>query len=130
MGRFRFSLDTRMERIGGVVFRRARTLVKNLQDDRDAAAHRVEMEQLKAERAQAKADRLAKIDARIDSLRTKLENTIERQRVKMQMREREREARIQALQAKADQAQGAIRRCQEARIAAVRRDYEEKPALG
>jgi uncharacterized membrane protein len=123
-------LDTRMERIGGVVFRRARTLVKNLQEDRDAAAHRVEMEQLKTERAQARADRLAKIDARIDSLRAKLENAIERKRVKMQMHEREREARIQALQAKADQAQGAIRRRQEDRIAAVRRDYEEKAALG
>jgi uncharacterized membrane protein len=123
-------LDTRMEQIGGVVFRRARTLVKNTQDDRDAAAHRVEMEQLKAERAQAKADRLAKIDAKIDSLRAKLEKAIERKRVKMQMREREREARVQALKAKADQSQGEVRRRQEARIAEVRRDYAEKVAVG
>jgi hypothetical protein len=123
-------LDTRMERIGGVVFRRDRTLVKNLQADRDAAAHRVEMEQLKAERAQARADRLSKIDAKIDSLRAKLENAIERERIKMQIREREREARIQALKAKAERSQGAIRRRQEARITEVRRDYAEKAALG
>jgi hypothetical protein len=123
-------LDTRMERIGGVVFRRARSLVKNLQADRDAAAHRVEMEQLQAERAQARAERLAKIDAKIDSLRARVENAIEREHIKMQMREREREARIEALQAKADQAQGAIRRRQEDRIAAVRRDYADKAALG
>ena len=121
-------LDTRVEQIGGVVFRRPRSAVKDTQDDRDAAAHRAEMEQLKAERAQARADRLAKIDAKIDSLRTKLENAIERKRVKMQLREREREARIETLKAKADQSQGEIRQRQEARIAEVRRDYEEKAA--
>jgi uncharacterized membrane protein len=123
-------LDTRMEQIGGVVFRRTRTLVENTQDDRDAAAHRAEMEQLKAERAKAKADRLAKIDAKIDSLRAKLERAIERKRVKMQLRQREREARIQSLKAKAGQSQGEIRRRQEARIAEVRRDYAEKAAAG
>ncbi|MGB7720584.1 MAG: DUF1269 domain-containing protein [Bryobacteraceae bacterium] len=123
-------LDTRMERIGGVVFRRARTLVKNLQADRDAAAHRVEMEQLKAERAQAKADRLTKIDAKIDSLRARLETSLERRRFKMQLRQQQREAKIRALQAKAEKAEGEIRRRREARIAELRRDYEEKPALG
>ena len=123
-------LDTRMERIGGVVFRRARTLVKNLQADRDAAAHRVEMEQLKAERAQARAGRLAKIDAKIDNLRARLETALSRRRFKMQLRQQQREAKVRALQAKADKAEGEIRRRQEARIAELRRDYEEKPALG
>ena len=123
-------LDTRVEAIGGVVFRRARTLVKDLQDDRDAADHRAEMEQLKAERAQAKADRLAKIDAKIDSLRVKLENAIERKRLKMQLHEQEREARVQALKAKANQSRGELRRRQEARIAEVRRDYAERVAVG
>ena len=123
-------LDTRMERIGGVVFRRARSLVKNLQADRDAAAHRVEMEQLKAERAQARGERLAKIDAKIDNLRARLETALERRRFKMQLRQQQREAKIRALQAKADKAEGEIRRRQEARIAELRRDYEEKPALG
>ena len=123
-------LDTRMEQIGGVVFRRARDLVKDTQDDRDAAAHRAEMEQLKAERAQARADRLTKIDAKIDSLRAKLENAIERKRIKMQLRQRERETQIQTLKAKADHSQGEIRRRQEDRIAEVRRDYVEKAAAG
>jgi|SRR5271157_309876 len=123
-------LDTRMERIGGVVLRRARTLVKNLQDDRDAAAHRVEMEQLQAERAQARGERLAKIDAKIDNLRARLETALERRRFKMQLRQQQREAEIRALQAKADKAEGEIRRRQEARIAELRRDYEEKSALG
>jgi uncharacterized membrane protein len=123
-------VDARMEEIGGVVFRRARTLVKDTQEDRDAAAHRAEMEQLKAERAQARSDRLAKIDARIDHLRAKLEAAIERKRVKMQLRQQEREAKIQALQKRADQSEGAVRESQEARIADLRRDYAEMKARG
>jgi uncharacterized membrane protein len=121
-------LDTRMEQLGGVVLRRVRTLVKNTQDDRDAAAHKAEMEELKAERQQARADRLAKIDARIDHLRARMEAAIERKRTKMHAREQEREARIKALQAKANQTDGELRQRQEARIAAVRHEYAEKAA--
>jgi len=123
-------LDTRMESVGGVVFRRERAIVETTQEDIDAAAHQAEMERLKVERAQARSDRLEKIDATIDHLRTKLENAIERKRVKMRLREQEREAKIQALQAKASQAEGEVRRRQEARIAELRRDYAEKAAAG
>jgi len=123
-------LDTRMERIGGVVFRRMRTYVQTTQHDLDAAAHRAEMDQLKAERAQARTDRLSKIDARIDHLRARLENAIERKRASMRAREQQREDRIDALQEKARQSNGDIRRRQEARIAALRRDYAERTAAG
>lgn len=121
-------LDTRMEQIGGVVFRRTRSEVKRMHHDHDVAAHRAEMEQLKAERAQTRSDRLAKIDATIDALRKKLESATERDRSKMLFRQDQRDTRIQALKAKADQSQGEIRRRLEARIAEVRRDYEEKAA--
>jgi uncharacterized membrane protein len=119
-------VDTQMERVGGVVFRRTLKQVKTTQDDRDAAAHTAEIEQLQAERAEASADRLAKIDAKIDSLRTKLENAIEHKRAKMQLRQQQRESKIRILQTKADQAEGEIRRRQQARIAELRRDYAEK----
>jgi len=123
-------LNTRMEQIGGVVFRRTRSEVKRMHHDHDVAAHRAEMEQLTAERAQARSDRLAKIDATIDALRKKLEMATERDRSQMLFRQNQREARIQALKAKADQLQGENRRRLEARIAEVRRDYEEKAAAG
>jgi hypothetical protein len=119
-------LDTRMEGIGGVVFRRTLTVEKATQEDRDAAAHRADIEDLKVQRAQARTDELAEIDAKIDKLRAKLENAIERKRTKMRSRQQQREARIRALQAKADQADGEFRRRQEARIAELRRDYAEK----
>jgi uncharacterized membrane protein len=122
-------LDTRMESIGGVVLRRTRSLVETTQDDRDAAAHRAEMEQLKAERAWTRSDRLEKIDDKIDRFRAKLENALERKRVKMRLRQQQRDAKIQALQTKADQAEGEVRRRQEARIAELRRDYADKAAV-
>jgi uncharacterized membrane protein len=121
-------LDIRMEEIGGVVFRRPRVEVKHMHHDHDVAAHRAEMEQLKAERAQARADRQAKIDARIDALRKKLEAALERDRQQMVSREKERDAKIKALKAKADQLQGENRRRLEARMAEVRRDYEQRAA--
>jgi uncharacterized membrane protein len=123
-------LDTRMERIGGVVFRRMRTFVETTEADLDAAAHKAEMDQLKAERAQAKADRLAKIDARIDHLRSKLQYAMERKRASAYARQRERDDRIEALQEKAKRSDGEIRRRQEARIAALRRDYAERTTAG
>jgi len=121
-------LDTEMEKIGGVVFRRARTEVKRMHHDRDVAAHQAEMEQLKAERAQARADRQAKIDARIDALRKKLADALERDRCKMLFQANLRKAKIQDLQVKADQSQGDIRRRLETRIANLRREYEERAA--
>jgi uncharacterized membrane protein len=123
-------LDSRMERIGGVVFRQTRTLAKTMQEDRDAAAHKAEMEQLKVERAQAKAERLGKIDARIDQLRVKMEDAIERKRVKVRAREREREEKIKALQAKANRAEGEVRRRHETEISELRHDYAEKVGVG
>jgi len=121
-------LDTEMEKIGGVVFRRARTEVKRMHHGRDVAAHRAEMEQLKVERAQARSDRLAKIDAKIEAVRKKLADALERQRCKILFQQSVREAKIQDLQVKADQSQGDIRRRLEARIDEVRREYEERAA--
>ena len=121
-------LDVRMEELGGVVLRRARSVVKITQHDHDVAAHQAEVDQLKAERQQARADGIAKIDAKIDQARAKLEAAIERRRTNMRANEDERDARIKALEARARQAKGEIRRRQEARIVELRRDYKEAAA--
>ena len=119
-------LDTRMEEIGGVVFRRARSEIKRTFHDRDVAAHRAAMEQLKAERAQARSARLSEIDAKIDALRKKLEDALERHQCDMLLRQNQRDAKIQALKAKADQSEEEIRRRLEARIAELQREYVQQ----
>jgi len=119
-------LDERMEPLGGVVFRRARGQVRSIHHDRDVAAHRAEMERLKAERAQANGERLDKIDAVLDRLGKKLERALRRERSNILRREEERDARIGALRAKADQSQEGIRQRLETRIAQLQREYEHQ----
>jgi len=122
-------LDTRIEKIGGVIFRRARSQVTQMHHDRDVAAHRAEMAQLKAERAQARADRFGKIDARLDQVGKKLERALLRERSHILLREEQRDARIRALKEKADQSQGEVRRRHEARIAEFQRESEQNARI-
>jgi len=119
-------LDTRMEALGGVVFRRTRGQVRRMHHDRDVAAHRAEMEQIKAERAQARAERLDKLDGQLDRIGTKLQRALLRERSNILLREEQRDARIRTLRAKADQSQGEVRRRLEARIAELEREYEQQ----
>jgi uncharacterized membrane protein len=119
-------LDARMEETGAAVFRQPRSEVVDAHLGLDPAADRAELERLKAERAQARSDHLAKIDARIEALRRKLEDALERDRRKMLLRQSQRSARIQTLQVKADGAQGEVRRRLEARISEFRRDHQEE----
>ena len=123
-------LDTRIEAIGGVIFRRSRGQARSMHRDCDVAAHRAEIEQLKAERAEATAERLGKIDAKLDLLGKKLERALLRERSNILQREQEREQRIRALRAKADQSQEEIRHRLEARIAELQRecDHQDKDA--
>lgn len=125
------SLDTRLRQLGGVVLRRhLRDVVEQSEKDLDTATHHADVEQLKAEEAQVRADDLAKIDAKIDHLRARLENAIEGRRTKMQLRREQREAKIKALQEKAARSEGEIQRRQQARIAELRHDYSAKMKAG
>src|SRR5262249_48479115 len=65
-------IDTRMEAIGGTVFRRALSDVEDTVDDEDIAAIKADMAQMKAEHAQARADRKAKLQEKINQLNSKL----------------------------------------------------------
>src|ERR1700687_4872487 len=63
--------DSRMEAVGGVVFRSLKSTVEDDQRARDVAELKEEIAQMKAEHAQARAERKAKLQARIDALSTK-----------------------------------------------------------
>jgi len=119
-------LDTRMEALGGVVFRRVRSHVKRMHHDLDVAAHRAELEQLKVERAQARAEHLGRIDAKIDRLGKKLERALLRERSNILLQEEERDARIRVLKAKAERSKEEVRRRIETRIAELQREYEQQ----
>jgi uncharacterized membrane protein len=94
-------VDTRMEAIGGTVFRRALSDVEDTVDDEDVAAIKADMAQMKAEHAQARADRKAKLQEKINQLNTKLQAHLEKAKEQRQAAEREAQIKVNILKAKA-----------------------------
>ena len=67
-------VDTRMEALGGMVFRRSLREVQKGLHDEDVAAMKADLAQMKQELSKAQAERKAKLKARIDELRSKIES--------------------------------------------------------
>src|SRR5215472_10957934 len=66
-------VDTRMEAIGGTVFRRALSEVKEQINEENVAAMKADLAQLKEEHAKAHADRKAKLQDKINQLDSKIQ---------------------------------------------------------
>jgi len=94
-------VDTRMEAIGGIVFRRALSDVEDTVDDEDVAAIKADMAQMKAEHAQARADRKAKLQDKINQLNSKLQAHLQKAKEQRQAAEREAQIKVDILKAKA-----------------------------
>ncbi len=94
-------VDTRMEAIGGTVFRRALKEVKHTVDDEEVAAMKADMAQMKAEQAKAHADRKAKLQEKINQLDSKIQARLEKNKEQRQAAERQAKAKVEILKAKA-----------------------------
>jgi uncharacterized membrane protein len=94
-------VDTRMEAIGGTVFRRALSQVSQTADDEDVAAMKADLAQIKAEHAQAHADHKAKLQEKINKLDSKLQTRLQMVKNKREAGMRQAEAKVQVLKAKA-----------------------------
>jgi len=66
-------VDTRMEKLGGTVFRRALWEVQDQIEDEDIAAMKADVAQFKSEMAKAHAERKATLQKKIDELQAKIE---------------------------------------------------------
>jgi uncharacterized membrane protein len=119
-------VDTRMEAVGGVVFRSLKSAIEDDLRARDVAELKQEIAQLKAEHAQAQAERKAKIQARIDSLNAKLQTKLEQAKQRSEQIKAETEAKVQALQNRAAKAQGDAKKAFNDRVAQIRGEYEER----
>jgi uncharacterized membrane protein len=118
-------VDTRMEGLGGVVFRASKRQVQDEQRARDVAALRAELDQLKIEQAQARAEQKAKLQARIDTLNAKLQHKLDGAKRRSEQIKSETDAKIQALQKKAAKAQGDVKAAMNARVERIREEYEQ-----
>jgi uncharacterized membrane protein len=94
-------VDTRMEAIGGTVFRRALADAKHTIHDENVAAMKADMAQMKAERAKAHADRKAKLQEKINQLDSKVQTQLQKAKERREAAERQAQAKVQVLKAKA-----------------------------
>jgi uncharacterized membrane protein len=94
-------VDTRMEAIGGTVFRRALSEVKQTVNDEDTAAMKADLAQIKAEHAKAHADRKAKLQEKINQLDSKIQAQLEKAKQRRQAAEAQAKAKVEMLKAKA-----------------------------
>jgi len=120
-------LDTRMESLGGVVYRTLKSTVREDQWKRENAAAKAELDQLKAEHAQAHADRKAKLQVQVERLSKRVEAKLQNAQARGQQITQEYQAKVHALQQRADREQGEAKAAVEARIAKLRSEYQIRP---
>jgi uncharacterized membrane protein len=94
-------VDTRMEAIGGTVFRRALSDAKHTIHDENVAAMKADLAQMKAERAKAHADRKGKLQEKINGLDSKIQAQLQKAKERREAAERQAQAKVQVLKAKA-----------------------------
>src|SRR5215471_18875822 len=71
-------VDTRMEAIGGTVYRRSVSEVKSQLHEENVASMKADLASMKAESAQAKADQKSKIQSKMDQLDGKIQAQMQR----------------------------------------------------
>ena len=122
-------LDLAMEKLGAEsLLRSPKASVEAAQRAREIATLRAEIEEYKAEQAHARAERKAKLQAKIDKLNAELDAKVEQAKLRAEQMKSETDAKVQALHKKAAKAQAAVKNSLNARAQQIRHDYEEKDA--
>ncbi len=94
-------VDTRMEAIGGLVFRRALSEVKHQVHEENVNSMKADMAQFKAEQAQAHADRKGKLREKINQLDSKIQTQLQQAKDRRGAKEREAQVKAKVLKVKA-----------------------------
>jgi len=122
-------VDTRMQAVGGVVFRRTRGEIVDAQIERDVVALKAELAELEAERERASGEAKAKLQAKIETAEAKLHAMGDSIKAKIEASQQEAEAKINSLQEQAAKAQGERKAKIEARIAELKADQKRRSEL-
>ena len=93
-------VDTRMEAIGGKVFRRALSEVADTVNKEDADAMKADLAQMKAEQAKAGAETKARLQEKISQLDSKIQSWEQKDRERTEAVERHAKAKLQLLKQK------------------------------
>ena len=101
-------VDTRMEAIGGTVFRRALSETRKTANEEEVAAMKADLAQMKAEHAKTHAEHKAKLQEKINQLDSKIQAQLQRAKDRRAAAEKEARAKVQILKAKAAAAKAKV----------------------
>jgi uncharacterized membrane protein len=121
-------VDTKIGRLGGLVFRRLRSEVVEDQLARERAAFDAELRQLQDELAQASADHKAALQKEIETVKSKIDVTRAQAKARALQVKNEMEAKVSALANQMRQASAREKARLEKRIAEVKADHEARSA--
>jgi uncharacterized membrane protein len=121
-------VDTRLGKLGGLVFRRLRSEVVEDQLVRESAAFEAELQQLEDELAQAAAEDKAELQKEIAAAKQKLEATRAQAEARQQQLKSEADAKIAAMREQMKQASERRKAQIEKRTVEVQADYAARSA--
>jgi hypothetical protein len=101
-------VDSRMEAIGGKVFRRALSAARKTSNEEEVAAMQADQAQMKAELAKAHADHKAKLQAKINQLDSQIDAHWQKVKESREAAERQAKAKVEILKAKAAAAKAKV----------------------
>jgi uncharacterized membrane protein len=119
-------VDTKMEALGGVVFRTTRMDIVDEQIERDNAALEVDLDELEAEYAQASAEAKKKLQLKIDATKAKMQASQNAMQARLEASQQETKAKIQSLQEQAAKAHGERKAKLEKRIAELKAEDKRR----
>jgi uncharacterized membrane protein len=122
-------VDTRMESLGGVVFRRSRQEVEDAIIDRDVAALEADLADLEAEADRSTGEAKAKLQKKIDETKAKLQAKQDEIKAKIEASQQETDAKVKSLQAQAAKESSERKAKREARIAELKADQKRRSDL-
>ena len=121
-------LDARVQSLNGTVLRTWRADFEDEQIDQEIAARNADLEQLRAEYAQASTETKAKLKAKVEQAKAGLEQAQKRLRDRLAALEREANAKVAALEQQVTKAQADAREKIKQRIGALRTEHDTRSA--
>jgi uncharacterized membrane protein len=119
-------VDTRMQALGGVVFRRMRRDLLDLQVESDITTLKAEIDELESEYDRSGGDAQGKLLARIDAARAKLQTAVNDIQTRLEASRQETKAKIDSLQEEAAKARGEGKAKLEKRLAELEAEQKRR----
>jgi uncharacterized membrane protein len=121
-------VDSRMENLGGVVFRRARADVLQAHFDHDVSVVKAEIADLEEEYKRASGDAKEKLHSKITSAKTSLDHALQQSKQKISELEADSNAKIKLVETQLSTATGEMKASIEGRLKKMRRASHDRSA--